>query len=235
MDAALAASALFMGLAGGPHCVAMCGAACGGIARACGGGQAGRATLALHAGRLLSYAAGGAVVAGSVSALAEWAPTVAWMRPLWGMVHLAALSLGLWLLWSGRQPAWVENLGQGLGRRAAPAAGRVAIVRGPWRAGLAGSLWIAWPCGLLQSALVVAALASGPASGAAVMATFAAASAFSLWAGPALWMRLARAGGPAGRVSQAGAVRLAGLVLAGASLWALLQAWGATGAEQVCR
>ncbi|MEO5736925.1 MAG: sulfite exporter TauE/SafE family protein, partial [Variovorax sp.] len=31
MQTALAASAFLMGLAGGPHCVAMCGAACAGV------------------------------------------------------------------------------------------------------------------------------------------------------------------------------------------------------------
>ncbi|NWG73003.1 MAG: sulfite exporter TauE/SafE family protein, partial [Rubrivivax sp.] len=46
MDAALAFSALLMGLAGSPHCVAMCGAACTGIAGRCGGDRPQRALLA---------------------------------------------------------------------------------------------------------------------------------------------------------------------------------------------
>ena len=33
MSATLAVTALLMGLAGGPHCAAMCGAACGGLVR----------------------------------------------------------------------------------------------------------------------------------------------------------------------------------------------------------
>ena len=44
--------------------------------------------------------------------------------------------------------------------------------------------------GLRQSALLVAALASGPVQGAAVMAVFATASALSLWLRPTLWWRL---------------------------------------------
>jgi sulfite exporter TauE/SafE len=232
MNSALAVTGLVMGLAGGPHCIAMCGAACAGVARACGGPRPGRAMLAVHAGRIFSYAVGGAVVAGSVSALAGWAPTVAWLRPLWSMVHLAALALGLWLLWAARQPAWLSTLGQHIGRRLAPAPGGVPRARGTARAALVGSLWVAWPCGLLQSALVVAALASGPVSGAAVMAAFGVGSAVSLWAGPALWWRLA--GASSGNASQAMAVRLAGLVLASASAWALAQGLGIIDGSPVC-
>ena len=63
------------------------------------------------------------------------------------------------------------------------------------RAGLLGMCWAGIPCGLLQSALLVAALASGPAQGAAVMSTFALASGVGLWAGPYLWSRLGTAPG----------------------------------------
>ena len=62
MNAALATTALLMGLAGAPHCAAMCGAACTGIVRGCAGGVAQEAsTLSFHAARLASYAAGGAL------------------------------------------------------------------------------------------------------------------------------------------------------------------------------
>jgi hypothetical protein len=51
------------------------------------------------------------------------------------------------------------------------------------------------------------------------MALFAIASSLGLWFGPALWLRLA--GAPSAAMAQVAAVRLAGLVLAGASAWAL--------------
>jgi sulfite exporter TauE/SafE len=80
--------------------------------------------------------------------------------------------------------------------------------------------WVAWPCGLLQSALLVAGLANTAVQGALVMAAFAAASALGLLLGPALWWRLS--GGAANRwMSPHLAVRLAGLALALASAWAL--------------
>ena len=222
MDGALALSALLMGLAGTPHCLAMCGPACGAVARGCGGARPTRALFTLHAGRLVSYAAGGAVVAGSISALAQWAPGVAWLRPLWLMLHLAALLVGLAMLVRARQPAWLGALGRGgLQPVALPRNGRAPARRAALpHAAFAGLLWVAWPCGLLQSALLVAALASGPAAGAAVMTAFALGSGAGLAAGPALWMRLAR-GRAAPAQWHAASVRVAGAMLAAASLWAL--------------
>jgi sulfite exporter TauE/SafE len=218
MDGALVTSALLMGLAGTPHCTAMCGAACAGLSR----GGAGPA-WSFHLARVLSYALGGALAAASVGWAAQLGQASALLRPLWVMLHMAALGLGLFLLWRGRQPAWLENLGARSERVlrvsvAGLGAGQAVISAPPAasaRAGLAGLAWLAWPCGLLQSALVVAALASGPLQGAAVMTAFAAASGLGLVLGPMLLARLFGQGG------SAWAVRLAGLSLAAASLWAL--------------
>ena len=93
-------------------------------------------------------------------------------------------------------------------------------MRGPARSAGIGLAWVAWPCGLLQSALLVAALANSPTSGAMVMGGFAAASAAGLVLGPALWWRLSGGRGAA-LVSPAAAVRWAGAALAVASAWAL--------------
>ena len=231
-----------MGLAGSPHCVAMCGAACTGIASRCGGARPQRALLGLHLGRLLSYAAGGAVAAagvGAIAGLAQWSPA---LRPLWTLVHAAALGLGVWLLWRGRQPAFLENIGRGTARGLAAAgqggAGELAVVHGPRlgtdsptaglagpsKAALAGAMWLAWPCGLLHSALVMAALANGALGGAGVMAAFAIGTSVGLWLGPALWWRLGTPG--AGWLAGGGAVRLAGAGLAAASAWALFHDLG---------
>jgi hypothetical protein len=222
MDLALAGSALLMGLAGSPHCLAMCGASCTALT----GGVHGRPQdqLSFQLARLLSYAAGGAVVAASVNLLAQWGQGAAVLRPLWVLIHLAALLLGLTLLWRGRQPAWLENLGGAMARQvsvpaAALAGGGIAFSRSarPTRAALAGLFWVAWPCGLLQSALVVAALASGPLPGAGVMAAFALGSGLGLALGPLLLGRLLGGGQQGMRWS----IRLAGLGLAAASIFAL--------------
>lgn len=210
-----------MGLAGSLHCVAMCGAASAAAVRSCGGGSAAPTWLGFHLGRVVGYAAAGAVVASSMAMLARlgaWSPA---LRPLWTLAHLAALGLGLWLLWKGRQPAWLDRLGRD-GQRAGQVAGAGwQAMHGPARAGAVGAVWFAWPCGLLQSALTVAALANGPVAGAAVMASFAMASAIALGGLPALWLRWrGRDAALGGRITVL-AVRLSGLALAGASIWAL--------------
>lgn len=216
MDIALAGSALLMGLAGSPHCLAMCGPACVGL-------TAGErsAHVGFHLGRLFSYAAGGALAAASVGWIAQLGQASAVLRPVWVLVHLAALLLGLYLLWQGRQPAWLENIGRRVSTQTAiPVAGLggggIALGR-PGRASLAGLAWLAWPCGLLQSALMVAALASGPAQGALVMSSFALGSGLGLALGPLLIQRLFGVG-PGG---MRWAVRLAGLGLLAASGFAL--------------
>lgn len=245
----LLSSAVLMGLAGSAHCLAMCGAACTALAgrapagaAAVPGPSAWAPLLAFHLARALSYAVAGAVVATGVGALSTLGQAVGVLRPLWTLVHLAALVLGVWLLWQGRQPAWMERLGRVRpdasaagpapltvalplpGRTAADgAAARRIDLRRLRRATAAGLLWAAWPCGLLQSALLVAALASRPWQGAAVMAGFAAGSAAGLLFGPWLWWRLTGLRADARRAERWSvlSVRLAGLALAAASAWAL--------------
>ncbi|NBY70375.1 MAG: sulfite exporter TauE/SafE family protein, partial [Betaproteobacteria bacterium] len=68
MQTSLALTALIMGLAGGPHCVAMCGAACAGIGHAAGQDSS-RALVSFQVGRCLGYALLGGVAALSVQAL----------------------------------------------------------------------------------------------------------------------------------------------------------------------
>ena len=147
--------------------------------------------------RLVGYAAAGAVVAGSVGALAAWSQLSPALRPMWAAVHAAVLGLGVWMVWQGRQPDWMAGIGR------APAAatstspsssaalpGGWQPLRGPLRAAAAGGLWVAWPCGLLQSALLVASLAGSAPAGAGAMAGFALASSAGLVAAPWVWRRL---------------------------------------------
>lgn len=214
MDAALIASTALLGLAGAPHCTAMCSAPC---AAAIGHGGA-RATLGFHFGRLAAYALAGAVAAGSVAALAAWSQLSPALRPLWVLLHAAAIALGAWLMLKGRQPAWLAQIGRPPALVAAgPGWQRL---RGPTtRATALGGLWVAWPCGLLQSALLVAAMASGAAGGAAAMAAFALASAPGLLLGP--WALRRLAGGADAAQRDRWAARAAGLLLVLASGWAL--------------
>ena len=210
MQSSLAITTLLMGLAGGPHCVAMCGAACAGLAQAAGPRQW-QTLTAFQAGRLLGYSLLGALAASSVQALGWLTTQSAAIRPLWTLLHLAAMALGVLLLLQARQPLWLDQAARRLWSRVRAfndRHGRAA----PW---LVGMLWALMPCGLLYSALMVAALTSSPLDGAMTMALFALGSSVSLWAGPWLWLRLQTLG------DGAWGMRLAGLALLSVSAWGL--------------
>ena len=211
MTGTLALTALLMGLAGGPHCVAMCGAACGGVA-ALDVRSSTRGLLTFQLGRLAGYSMLGALAAASMQGLGWLSTQVVALRPVWTMFHVAALVLGLMLALRAQQPVWLQATGRrvwGAARNAAPkGAGGPAVL---------GALWALMPCGLLYSALVVAALAGSLAGGALVMAIFAVGSGLMLAAGPWLWSRLRGVGAGQG----AWGVRLAGVALVAVSGWAL--------------
>jgi hypothetical protein len=235
MEASIVASALALGLAGAPHCTAMCAAPCAALT---GRGATAGAGVAFHAARVAGYALAGGVAAGAVGGLASLAQAAPFVRPLWVLLHAGLLVFGLWLVWQGRQPALLARIG----RRGGPVS--VAAGGGDWRVmvapggaaarqrgwpmqtlpvvpGLAGALWFLWPCGLLQSALMVAALSSSAAGGAVAMAAFALASSAGLVLAPLVWRRLGGPNGQRGERIERFALRAAGIVIAGFSGWAL--------------
>lgn len=206
-----------MGLVGGPHCVAMCGAACAGIGQA----AAPRTVLALwmfQIGRVVGYSILGALAAASLQSLGWLTVQSAALRPVWSLFHVAALALGLVLLFQARQPVWLESFGRQIWQRTkafASQGGRVA----PF---MLGAIWALLPCGLLYSALMVAALAGSPEGGAMVMGLFVTGTSVTMVAGPWLWLRLNKTQS-LGSAGQWG-VRLAGGALAVSSAWALWMA-----------
>ncbi len=220
MDLALILSALLLGVAGAPHCAAMCGAPCAAVVHRGPAAQRQSRALGFHAGRVAGYALVGGLLAAGVSLLSLAGSAAPLLRPVWTMLHMAALGLGLWLLITARQPAFMTRVGS---TRAPAATVQTAagpgwrVVSTPWTATAAGAAWVAWPCGLLQSALVVAALANSAAAGAVAMAAFAVGSAAGLQAAPWIAGRLGHFKG----VSVTWAVRAAGLALALGSGWAL--------------
>lgn len=210
MQTSMALTALFMGLVGGPHCVAMCGAACAGISRAAGD-RSTQALLTFQLSRMVGYALFGAFAAGSVQGLALLGTQTIAIRPAWSMFHAAVLLMGLLLIVRGRQPAWIDSLGQAVWRKARPVLTRL----GARASILLGVAWALMPCGLLYSALLVASLTANALEGAAVMALFSLGTSLSLTLAP--WLLLRLRGGESG----IWAIRLAGLALAATSGWAL--------------
>ncbi len=208
MQTSLAVTALVMGVAGGPHCIAMCGAACAGIGQA----AAPRSTQAIslfQLGRVVGYSALGALAAATMQGLGWLTIQSAALRPAWTMVHVAAVLLGLVLLIQARQPVWLEVGARRVWSRVRAATQSMGLVA-PLGLGVA---WALLPCGLLYSALLVASLAGSVAGGAMVMALFALGSSISLWAGPWLLLRFGGRG--------AWSMRIAGLALLLTAAWGL--------------
>lgn len=192
MLSSLLLTALLMGLGGMAHCAAMCGAACSVAAP-------GGVPLKALAGRSLGYAALGALAAASAGLVAQLGRQVAFLQPFWIMLLVAAVLLGVWLLFTGRMPAQLDHLGLSLYRRVRArwqgfAARHAGAAWAPFTPLLAGMLWAFLPCGLLYAALMVAALAPHAWGGAAVMLAFSVPSAFGVWAAPWVLGRLLRRG-----------------------------------------
>ncbi|MDR2129355.1 MAG: sulfite exporter TauE/SafE family protein [Burkholderiaceae bacterium] len=207
----LALTALAMGGMGGPHCVAMCGAACAGIGQAAGGKRRVAALALFQLGRIVGYALLGALAAAAMQALGWLTVHSAALRPVWAMAHVAAALIGLMLLIRARQPLWLET-----GTRRVWAKVRAAAQSWGMAAPVAlGILWALLPCGLLYSALLVAMLSGNALSGAVTMAAFALGTSASMFIGPWLLLRVG-----ADMRGQWG-VRLAGLALLLMSVWAL--------------
>lgn len=175
----LLTTAFLMGLAGVPHCAAMCATPC---AVALPQGLPTSAVL----GRSLGYAVLGALAAAATATLATWSRWFTVLQPFWIMALAAAVLLGGWMLLRGALPLVLQNHGLTAYRRLQGwLAGRDGWSRHPqlarWVPVVLGMAWAALPCGLLYGAVMVAALAPDLWGGAAVML------AFSLPGGVALW------------------------------------------------
>ena len=232
MFASIAWTAFVMGLVGGPHCLAMCAAPCSAVVGRGGDavkrgvasdpavqplqwfpqGRHRQRLVAYHVGRLLGYSSAGALAAMAMQSLAWLTQQTVALRPAWTMLHVAVLAWGLMMVVQARQPAWVESAGRAVWSRVRP------VVAAPGGVFAAGFLWALMPCGLLYSALLVAALSGGPLQGAMTMALFAVGSGVWLVAGPWLWLRL-REHLNAARASWG--TRIAGFLLCGVAGWAL--------------
>jgi hypothetical protein len=159
------------GLASGLHCAGMCGGISAGFSLL----QKERLwqrQLAFNAGRITTYAAGGAI-AGSLGSGAAYVAAVGSAQNLLYLfasafallagVHLAGLALPLGAFERAGLPLW---------HRIQPLAARLLPARTLPQAYLAGIAWGWLPCGLVYAALAAAVFAGGPAQGAAAMAAF---------------------------------------------------------------
>ncbi len=210
--------ALVAGLVGSAHCAGMCGGITGALgiaARSSGGGTLRRAgfTAAFSVGRILSYALAGAIAGWIGEGLRPAGP--GWAAAFRILTALVLVLIGLQVAFHLKLLAPVEAAGARVWRHIGPRLRPLLPPRHLGHALLVGAAWGWLPCGLVYGMLVAAAVAGGPAEGAAVMA------AFGLGTLPAMVaMGLAAGGvsGAAGRL-QGGWRRAAGLMLVVFGLW----------------
>ena len=181
---ALQFGAAFAGLMAAPHCVAMCGALASGV------GSAGRETsgkksakFALLLGRLISYTIAGGLIGLFSQSFISLLQTSQWLRPLWVLLQCSVMLLGFWVFVAGQLPSQLLGGLQRLGRS-------ISHVNRSSTALTIGLGWGLIPCGVLQSAYLMAMMSGDLFQGALVMFIFALVSSVSLWVGSRLWSGL---------------------------------------------
>jgi sulfite exporter TauE/SafE len=143
----LLVSALLMGLLGSTHCVLMCG---GVVAMTCSALPASRRgrlaaqlphVLAYNAGRITSYAAGGAAAGAMGATLGSVVGLTHAMLTLRFFAGGMMLAMGLYLAGFGGALRWAERAGEPVWKRIAPFARSLFPVRTPFHAMALGLAW----------------------------------------------------------------------------------------------
>lgn len=205
---------LLIGLLGGTHCISMCGGIVGALAM----GTRPRLTLhlAYNLGRIVSYAAAGAIagaLGGASVALSGQLPVRSF---LYLLANLMLIALGLYLMGVTRALAFSERVGQRLWVHLQPLTRRFLPAHSSAQAFPLGLLWGWLPCGLVYSALATALTSGSALSGAALMLAFGAGTLPNLLLAGLLAARLQA-------YARQPAIRLAsGLLVLGFGVWGLL-------------
>lgn len=168
-------SALILAAAGAGHCIGMCGALSMNMTFAIPESQRRGWRLPVwqglfSAGRLTSYALLGALVSlGGEQLLAQLpgGQSLPWLLAAIVMLIMAGYFVGYSLGVNA-----LERMGQALWRRIQPLVGKLMPINSPVRALTVGLLWGLMPCGLVYSALALAAVSGNVLSGVTVMLSF---------------------------------------------------------------
>lgn len=170
---AMLVTALLVGLAGGVHCVGMCG----GIVTALNFGNAApvggvRRQLGYSLGRVVSYAAAGALAGGAGSLALHTQRLLPAQLVLLVAANALIISLGLSLAGFRALIRPLERAGLVLWRALRRFGVKVAPAKTPVGAFAVGLAWGWIPCGLVYGVLATALVSGSPLRGAAVMAAF---------------------------------------------------------------
>ena len=169
---ALLPVALAAGFFGSGHCLGMCSPVVVLFETSARSDARWRYRLALNLGRGAFYLTLGAVAGGLGMVLTRVADVDTALRGLRWVAALLVIAIGLNLLFRLRLLTWLESGGARLWQRIAPSARSLLPLRSTAAALAAGFLWGALPCGLVYSAVALAATSATVTEGAAVMAVF---------------------------------------------------------------
>lgn len=171
-------AAFLLAFAGAGHCVGMCGAVSINVslavpeARRRGNLALARWQLLFASGRIFSYLVLGAVVGAGGEALMSQLP--GGQRLPWLLAAAVMVLIGLFLLGRELGIRLLEKAGLVIWRRLQPLLRRLMPVTSAPRALLVGLMWGLMPCGLVYSALALAAVSGSPLQGVLVMLVFGA-------------------------------------------------------------
>jgi sulfite exporter TauE/SafE len=167
---ALAATALLIGLAGGVHCIAMCG----GLVAAMNvrGPRPFSHQLVGSLGRIASYGAAGAVAGGAGGAALLYEDLLPARILLLVAANALVVLLGLYLAGLGSVALVLERAGRLVWRGVARLGVRMSPAETVGRAAAVGILWGWIPCGLVYSVLATALVSGSAWRGAVVMSAF---------------------------------------------------------------
>lgn len=168
-------AAFLAGFLGSSHCVGMCGAIVvlfegGPVDSRLSGAWLRR--FSYNLGRGSFYALLGAVAAVAGAILTKTVGVSQGLTLLRWMAGLLVVAIGLNLMFDWRVTRFLESAGSGLWRKLSGFSGKVLPATTVPRALGAGFIWGALPCGLVYSAVALAATTASPAAGASVMLAF---------------------------------------------------------------
>lgn len=168
-------AAFIAGLFGSTHCIAMCGAIVT-LFESEGIDQENRRRFlhraSYNTGRLGFYMLLGTIAGATGALLSETAGATASLMMLRVLAAILVIAIGLNLMFNWNITRFLERSGAGLWRKLSPLLRHFLPVSTPGRALGAGFLWGALPCGLVYSAVAMAATSGTALGGALVMLMF---------------------------------------------------------------
>ena len=164
-------SAFLVGLAGGVHCIGMCGGVVIAFNAATPDSKSKWPyTLAYNSGRILSYVGAGAITGALGHIVTRHLPYSGPILAIISAFMLIAMACYLGQWWNGL--VHVERLGKQLWRRIQPFSRQFIPFKSPLHALPYGMIWGWLPCGLVYSTLTWSMASGSLLAGATIMAGF---------------------------------------------------------------